>query len=190
MRPDPSDAAEVSAVAERVDAQRRLLLSISGPGAPAIVHDADEQGGRQALQAGWVGSAAQTHGNASAPGADVGIHTAMQHSPHLHGPAADGASQGAGRVDLEYGGLPASRGLQQAALKRLRDDAAQQVHADGAGHDQGHTRKKRDRRPDRRSARSVRGGDHTLSKAQRAVRAAFYLWLGAANLVRPLTVES
>lgn len=46
-------------------------------------------------------------------------------------------------------------------------------------------RKKRDRRPDRRSARSVRAGDQTLSKAQRAVRAAFYLWLGAANLVRP-----
>lgn len=35
----------------------------------------------------------------------------------------------------------------------------------------------------------MRGGDHTLSEAQRAVRAAFYLWLGAANLVRPLTLE-
>ncbi|KAK9845485.1 hypothetical protein WJX81_007618 [Elliptochloris bilobata] len=40
------------------------------------------------------------------------------------------------------------------------------------------------RRGARQGARSsVRGGDQTLSAAQRAVRAAFYLWLGAANLV-------
>ena len=138
VRPDPGDAAEVSAVAERVDAQRRLLLSVSGPGAPAMRIDAEEQ---------------------------------------------------IRRNDLGYGELPASRGLQQAALKRLRDDAAEQVRPDGTGHGQGHTRKRRDRRADRRSASSVRGGDHTLSKAQRALRAAFYLWLGAANLVRPSTLE-
>ena len=191
VRPDPGDAAEVSAVAERVDAQRHLLLSISGPAAPAIVLDTQEQGTdqRKALQASWVGFAVQTHGDASAPGADAGARADVQHSPHLHGPAADGASQSVGRDDLGYRELPASRGLQQAALKRLRDDAAEQVRPDGAGHDQGRTRKKRDRRPDRRSARSVRGRDHTLSKAQRAVRAAFYLWLGAANLVRPSTLE-
>ena len=185
VRPDAD--AEVSAMAERVDAQRRLLLSVSQSGAPAFTLDAEEHGvkRRRVLQASWVSFAEQSHGGASAPGADAGARAAVAHSPRLDEPAAEVAGQGTGGDDLGCRGLPASRRLQQAALKRLRDGAAEQAHLDGAGRDQGRARKKRDERPDRRSARSVRGGDQTLTAVQRALRAAFYLWLGAANLASP-----
>lgn len=138
VRPDPDIAAEVSAVAERVDAQRRLLLGASGPGAPAFEVDVGEHGGqrRRALQASWVSFAAQSHGNASAPGADSGARATVPNVSQLHGPAPEGASQGTSGVDLGYKHLPASRRLQQAALKRLRDNAAEQAQVEGAGHDQ------------------------------------------------------
>jgi len=89
----------------------------------------------------------------------------------------------------EPGAVPgSSRRLQQAALGRLRGAAAAQGDLNGTGsssHGVGDipggpaaTRALHG------AGRSARRGDRTLGAAQRAVRAAYYLWLGTANLVR------
>ncbi len=123
--------------------------------------------------------------------------------------AGTGSPPGAPRTDATHdsghhfgpapvsgpGAVPgSSRRLQQAALGRLRGAAAAQGDLNGTGsssHGVGDI-------PGGRAAtralhgagRSARRGDRTLSAAQRAVRAAYYLWLGTANLVRGRAVPA
>ena len=121
--------------------------------------------------------------------------------------AGTGSPPGAPRTDATHdsghhfgpapvsgpGAVPgSSRRLQQAALGRLRGAAAAQGDLLGSSsHGVGDI-------PGGRAAtralhgagRSARRGDRTLSAAQRAVRAAYYLWLGTANLVRGRAVPA
>lgn len=236
VQPKPSTA-ELGAVAERVDTQRRLLQSdpslalsacqlleegcghqvphavgLSGHfkggsgAAPVPDQDAGPQGA--AAQAGDAHSLAPAIHGGLGEGAHAqhglgrltqshGLQQALLKRPQdpvaghkrpLSGEHTGGAAEDAARA--ESGSLAQGRRLQQAPLKRLRGAVPVHGRPAGAGvrdalEEGARGARSGGRRPPRRSEVSVRGGDQSLSAAQRGVRAAFYLWLGTANLAIP-----
>lgn len=236
VQPKPSTA-ELGAVAERVDTQRRLLQSDSSLALSACQLLAEGCGHQVPHAVGLSGHFQDGSGAAPDPEQDSDPRGAAAQAWDAHSlaPAIHGGSGAGARAQHGLGRLTQSHRLQQALLKRPRDPVAGHerplsgVHTGGAAEDAAHAasgglaRGRRlqqaplkrlrgavpvnerpagagvrdaaeegargarpgGRRPPRRSEVSVRGGDQSLSAAQRGVRAAFYLWLGTANLATP-----
>ena len=237
VQPKPSTA-ELGAVAERVDTQRRLLKSDSSLALSAYQLLAEGGSGNQVPHAvGLSGHFQDASGAAPDPkqdldprGAAAQAWDAHSLAPAIHGGSGEGAhaQHGLGRLTqshklqqallkrpretvaghkrpwsglhtggaaedaarAESGGLAQGRRLQQAPLKRLRGAVPAHERPAGAGVRDAAEEGARGARPGgrrlpRRNEVSVRGGDQSLSAAQRGVRAAFYLWLGTANLAIP-----